>query len=139
MSMLTPSIKEANTDSFRDNELTFDEYQKIASSFRHFDGDIPIAWPMLGLAGEMSELIEKLKSNENCISPEAIQNSITCLVQIGNLAEKAKKIYRDSQGKITPERLEQIKKEAGDVLWYYSQVFADLGLNFSEVAIDNIH
>jgi hypothetical protein len=51
--------------------------------------------------------------------------------EIGELCNKAKKIIR---GDVTFEqRLEDFKKELGDVLWYVAGVASDLGITFEEV------
>jgi len=94
--------------------MTFDEYQKKAISTDAFDGERSIETPaffskLLGLVGET-----------------------------GEIAEKFKKIYRDNGGKITPEQIEDIKKELGDVLWYTATVSEYLGIPFDEVAELNI-
>ena len=56
----------------------------------------------------------------------------------GEVADKIKKIIRDSDGKVTDEKKEEIKKELGDVLWYLAQLSTELGLKLSEVASGNL-
>jgi len=58
--------------------------------------------------------------------------------EAGEVAEKVKKIIRDDGGVITDERRELLKKEIGDVLWYISQLSADLGLSLDDVATHNL-
>ena len=58
--------------------------------------------------------------------------------ETGELQEKVKKLYRDHNGDLTDERKRAIALEAGDVLWYLSQVAALIGLPLSEVARLNI-
>lgn len=60
------------------------------------------------------------------------------LGEAGEVAEKIKKIFRDEEGKLTPEKREELKKELGDVLWYLAQVSTELGLKLSDVAQTNI-
>ncbi len=52
----------------------------------------------------------------------------------GELGEKIKKCYRDNQGIFTPEAIEEIKKEAGDVLWYLNRLSQELGFSLEEAA-----
>ena len=66
-------------------------------------------YPMLGLAGEA-----------------------------GELAEKIKKIFRDDLGTLSGEKMEEIKKEIGDVMWYVSQLATELGLSLDDIVSSNI-
>lgn len=56
----------------------------------------------------------------------------------GEVAEKMKKVIRDNDGIVSPEKKEEIKKELGDVLWYVAQIASELGLSLSDVASFNI-
>jgi len=58
--------------------------------------------------------------------------------EAGEVAEKIKKVIRDSGGKISKEARLEIKKELGDVLWYVSNLSAELKLNLSDVAKLNL-
>ena len=58
--------------------------------------------------------------------------------EAGEIANKVKKIFRDDDGKLTPERQEQLKKELGDVLWYVAQVADQLEFDLEEVAQLNL-
>ena len=50
----------------------------------------------------------------------------------GEVCGKVKKLFRDKEGKVTPEFIEDIKKEIGDVLWYMSEVCTNLGIELDE-------
>lgn len=56
----------------------------------------------------------------------------------GEIAGKAKKIIRDEDGKITPARAYELRKEIGDVLWYLSEMSTLLGFTLEDVADENI-
>ena len=56
----------------------------------------------------------------------------------GELLEKVKKLFRDDAGIMSKERLEDIKLEMGDVLWYMSRLAKVLGFDMNEVAHANI-
>jgi len=71
--------------------------------------DHPIVYPTLGLANE-----------------------------VGEVAGKIKKIFRDGDGVITESDREALKQELGDVLWYLTQICTELGLTLEEVAEANL-
>lgn len=71
--------------------------------------DHPIVYPTLGLSNE-----------------------------VGEVAGKIKKIFRDRNGKFTKDDRQALKQELGDVLWYLTQICTELDLSLSEVAEANI-
>lgn len=95
--------------------MTFEQYQKIAITTDTFGGkpqpitSLAFITKLLGLVGESAEV-----------------------------ADKFKKIYRDNQGKLTPEQLKDIQKELGDVLWYIQALCNYLGLSLEDVAQGNL-
>jgi NTP pyrophosphatase (non-canonical NTP hydrolase) len=93
--------------------MTFDEYQTLAKRTAIYpDIGKNFIYPTLGLAGEA-----------------------------GEVANKVKKIFRDDNGVVRPERVEEIKKELGDVLWYLAQLSGEFGFALDDVArlnIDNL-
>jgi NTP pyrophosphatase (non-canonical NTP hydrolase) len=90
--------------------MTLDEYQEAARSTAIYpnQGSNPI-YPTLGLCGEA-----------------------------GEVAEKMKKIMRDGDGKITPEKAIELRKEIGDVLWYIANLSWEVGYTLEEVGAENI-
>jgi len=58
--------------------------------------------------------------------------------ETGEIAEKVKKIIRDDQGVITDEKRDQIAKEAGDVLWYLSQLATEIDYSLEDIAQMNL-
>jgi NTP pyrophosphatase (non-canonical NTP hydrolase) len=91
--------------------MNFNEYQAETDKTALFprENGMDILYPVLGLCGES-----------------------------GEVAEKVKKIFRDSNGVITEEVRQAIKKELGDVMWYISQSCRAFGFTMEEVAISNI-
>lgn len=69
----------------------------------------PIVYPALGLCGES-----------------------------GEVAEKIKKLIRDSDGKLTEDIRNNLLKELGDVMWYVANLAADLDIKLSDIARTNI-
>lgn len=60
--------------------------------------------------------------------------------ETGEVMEKIKKIIRDKNGVFspTPEDLEELKKELGDVLWYLSALAFYNGIDLDDVARANL-
>lgn len=58
--------------------------------------------------------------------------------EAGEVAEQIKKAMRNDGGELSPERIESMKKEAGDVLWYLTRLAAELGTSLDEIAQINV-
>lgn len=80
------------------------EYQKIIEKTAVFPKEIGVLYCALGMCGET-----------------------------GEVAEKIKKLYRDSNGVITPELTDSIKKEIGDVIWYATALGSLFNLSLDEI------
>ncbi|MDD5568909.1 MAG: nucleoside triphosphate pyrophosphohydrolase family protein [Candidatus Pacebacteria bacterium] len=90
--------------------MTFEEYQIEARKTAVYpDKDNNFIYPTLGLAGEA-----------------------------GEVAEKIKKVLRDSGGVVSDEKKAEITKELGDVLWYVANLSKELNIPLEEVAQKNI-
>ena len=91
--------------------MDLNEYQQTARKTALYPnaGHNPI-YPTLGLAGEA-----------------------------GEVADKVKKVIRDSNGIFDMEAKESIMLELGDVLWYVSQLGAELGFQLEDIAIANLN
>jgi NTP pyrophosphatase (non-canonical NTP hydrolase) len=86
-----------------------DRYQINASSFAQYPEHIGLLYTILGLAGE-----------------------------VGEVANKVKKIYRDSAGFLTDLTREDLISELGDVFWYLSAVATEIDIPLSMIAEANI-
>lgn len=60
------------------------------------------------------------------------------LGETGELQGKVKKILRDDNGVLTPDKHAALVGELGDVLWYVSQMATQLGVTLDSVAADNL-
>ena len=82
------------------------------------------------------------ESRKTALYPEVGRNFIYPALglcgEAGEVAEKIKKILRDAGGVVSEEAKLAIKKELGDVLWYLSQIAAELGLPLEDVAAANL-
>lgn len=58
--------------------------------------------------------------------------------EAGEVAEKVKKILRDKGGNLSEEDIRELKKEAGDVLWYTAGLCYELDTMLEDVAQGNI-
>ena len=58
--------------------------------------------------------------------------------EAGEVAEKVKKLMRDSDGMLVAEIRNAILKELGDVLWYVTDLAVEIGSSLAEVAEENI-
>lgn len=58
--------------------------------------------------------------------------------EAGEIANKVKKILRDSSGEMQEDARQNLISELGDVLWYVAALATDLGTELSEVANKNI-
>lgn len=90
--------------------MDFNEYQRMAWETAIYPKKgSNIYYPALGLAGETGEVCEKIK-----------------------------KIMRDDNGVISPEKKELLKKELGDIFWYIAALSTEVGLTLEDVAQTNI-
>ncbi len=91
--------------------MTFEEYQKLTGETAIYpkDGGKNLVYTTLGMASES-----------------------------GEVAGKSKKVIRDKNGAIDEATRKEMSDEIGDVLWYVSQLSAELGLNLEDVASGNI-
>ena len=85
------------------------EYQKRAIETAIYGEGSKIIYPTLGLTGEA-----------------------------GEVADKVKKVLRDSNGVFSDEKRIEIAKEIGDVLWYCAALANDLGYGLDLIAEMNI-
>lgn len=67
-----------------------------------------------------------------------LYTSLGLVSEAGEVAGKVKKILRDDESVISPDRHEQLVDELGDVLWYCAMVADELGITLSYAAMRNI-
>jgi len=89
--------------------MKLNEYQIRAYETAQYGYGQAIVYPLMGLAGEAGEVMNKLK-----------------------------KVFRDSDGEFTEERKDGIIDELGDTLWYIAATCTDLGITLEELAQRNL-
>lgn len=85
--------------------MELNDYQQKALETAVYPQDYKVVYPALGMNGEA-----------------------------GEVADKVKKIIRDGNCEVTPEKAAELAKECGDVLWYVAVFANDLGYTLEEVA-----
>jgi NTP pyrophosphatase (non-canonical NTP hydrolase) len=82
------------------------------------------------------------KAWDTAIYPERGDNLIYPVLglngEAGEVAEKVKKVIRDSEGVVGEATRKILAKELGDVLWYVAAICSELGLSMAEVADQNL-
>jgi len=85
------------------------EYQRLSRRTAAYPREAWLAYPALGLAGEVGEVVEH-----------------------------AKKVIRDDGARVGEQRRAAMAKELGDVLWYLAQLATELELDLDEIAEANL-
>lgn len=85
--------------------MTLNEYQAKALETAIYSEKYRVVYPALGMCGEA-----------------------------GEVADKVKKIIRDDNCELNPEKKGEIAKEIGDVLWYCATLANDLGYSLEQIA-----
>ena len=82
------------------------------------------------------------KSRETAIYPNAGNNiiypTLGLVGEAGEIANKVKKIQRDSHGILSESMRLAILDEMGDAMWYMAQLATEIEVSFEEIAIQNI-
>ena len=95
--------------------------------------------PKIETFADYQEAIEPLVLYPRKNNLEALQYVALGLNgEAGEVAEQIKKAMRNDGGELTPERIEALKKEAGDVLWYLTRLAAELDTTLAEIAQINV-
>lgn len=58
--------------------------------------------------------------------------------EAGEVVEKWKKIVAYKEGKVSPEDLDELAKELGDVIWYVAVMAHSLGLSLDDIMTRNL-
>lgn len=88
----------------------------------------------------------QLATAETAIYPGAGLGNVEALSYValgltgeaGEIANKVKKILRDSGGNVTSEVAKELSKEIGDVLWYLTRLADEVGYSLSQISQENV-
>lgn len=58
--------------------------------------------------------------------------------EAGEVAGKVKKVMRDENTQLTPQKIDELMQEIGDVLWYCARLASEIGVDLDEIAKLNI-
>jgi NTP pyrophosphatase (non-canonical NTP hydrolase) len=142
--------------------MDMNDYQKQARETATYPREINGLYPVLGLAGEVGEVCEKLADAMFPTVPNMTdcgfilweaQGLLRKLQKVAAECERFKKRVRSRSGEYTqadydkaaeavarvnPAQVEGILKELGDCLWYVGTGADDLGCPLDHVAANNL-
>jgi len=99
--------------------MELNDYQELAMKTAIFPKRDGYAYTALGLAGEAGEIANKVA---------------------GEIANKVKKFIRDGYSEDElPGKINDLRDELGDVLWYVAALAQVLDTSLEQVAKNNIH
>ena len=148
-------------------DLTFHEYQQKARETAIYPREASLLYPVLGLAGEVGELCEKLRVlvDKADLKLGGLNNLAATtstifgqMADVGKRAEQLKKRIRDGQNReliaeaeeltgaiaggiveeADIEQIQAIVKETGDIMWYLANTTFDFGTKLGDVAQANL-
>lgn len=102
-------------DELLPDSVTFDEYEEQALDTSIYEGKL--IYPILGLVSEAGEVADKIKK---LIRDEGVD------------------ITEDVAEQLDPEQRKALAYELGDVLWYLTNVAADIDYSLEEIALLNL-
>ena len=85
-----------------------------------------------------TRITDKGAGPEHGLEPGWVYYVLGIAGETGELVEKVKKHFRDDYGQMTDKKKDEIVKEMGDCLWYHARLADVLGINFNDVAKENI-
>lgn len=89
------------------------------------------------------ELIKSYQTLSKVTVLDSIKDDVDYFVhglnsEAGEVASLAKKVKRDFDGKYSPEHIDLLVKELGDVLWYVSNLANAFNLSLGDISRINI-
>lgn len=135
-------------------DFTFDEYQAnvLRTANQKLDWSQTVENSLLGLIGELGEIIEAFSPNENILFEQLIAfGKIAEIVKkhkyhgkLINAADYPSEVYESLMMLVNEEcsfniqETVNLKKEMGDLLYYHTWLVDTLGYDASEVAQANV-
>ena len=151
-----PTVIPAPT-SIAPASINFDTYQQLAKSTSIYPAEVKGLYPLMGLAGETAELIEKANAclristnmantnDEQLQKLDRVSNIFDTIVALGKELEVLKKDFRKNgldpsisiEMHVNDDERDEINKEMGDQMWYQSATCEDFGLTLNNAAVTN--
>jgi len=84
----------------------------------------------------------QIEARKTAIYPDLGENlwypALGLAGEAGEVCEKVKKVYRDNNGRITLDVINDIQRELGDVLWYVASLASEIKISLSLIAQNNL-
>lgn len=97
--------------------MTLDDYQNKIIPFDTFDKD---------------------KWDGNLTRPAFVEKVLGLAGEAGEVEDKIKKVLRDDNAELTPEKKDEVLKELGDTLWYIATIARYLDTSLGDIASQNV-
>ena len=81
---------------------------------------------------------EAMRTALNIAKKDVWYSALGLAGEAGEVIEQIKKFYRDDDGIMTVKRKQKLIRELGDVLWYLACMAEIWGLNFEDIAKENL-
>lgn len=139
------------------SDLTFDSYQHQAAEFAVYSPAHAVTYPLLGLVGEVGELVEKFLKLVPLPPGFTLPYQLREVVRVGLEAGKLAKRLRDSGGypngeedgvvaravgesvgRNDPAVWEGFCKEGADISWMLAALYTDLQKSWGHYAQQNL-
>ena len=84
------------------------------------------------------DMFDKSEWNGDLTAPAFMEKVLGLASEAGEVEDKLKKVLRDDNAKLSPEKREELLKELGDTLWYIATIARYLDAPLDEIAEQNI-
>jgi NTP pyrophosphatase (non-canonical NTP hydrolase) len=139
--------------------MKVNDYQQMSSVTAIYPGYAKTLYPLLGLVGELGELVAKFHTGmwpygePVPAGEEPYAEALTALIGVGQRCEVLKKQIRggtdglsddqrqgirDRVGKVLETTGKGLEGETGDVLWYISALITDMKGTLEDVLTENL-
>lgn len=87
---------------------------------------------------EKCRLTDVGTSAQDCLKPGWLYYVMGAAGEMGEMVEKIKKLFRDKNGIVDDEFKQALIKEMGDYHWYSARLCDQFGIEYNEIAKQNI-
>lgn len=116
--------------------LTLDEFQRrVAGTAIYPNQGQCLLYPLLGLADEAGEVVEKVLRTTRTAIPRPTHDLLYLLVRVGQVAGVFKKAYRDADGELPADKVEELGRLLDDADSYIRYLRGFLGYEHLRVRL----